>query len=164
MNYLGILILKCVSLFIRWFFALMSVSGLFSVTFSVIFAYVADITEEHERSTAYGLVRSSAMSLSVVCVWMSQDCPSALRFQVSATFAASLVTSPAIGAFLSVQYGDSLVVLLATIIAVADILFVLLVVPESLPDKMRLSSWGFPISWEQADPFAVSVSIYFSFD
>ncbi|XP_067250317.1 hippocampus abundant transcript 1 protein isoform X2 [Chanodichthys erythropterus] len=111
-----------------WFFALMSVSGLFSVTFSVIFAYVADITEEHERSTAYGLV--------------------------SATFAASLVTSPAIGAFLSVRYGDSLVVLLATIIAVADILFVLLVVPESLPDKMRLSSWGFPISWEQADPFA----------
>ncbi|XP_003199082.1 hippocampus abundant transcript-like protein 1 isoform X1 [Danio rerio] len=111
-----------------WFFALMSVSGLFSVTFSVIFAYVADITEEHERSTAYGLV--------------------------SATFAASLVTSPAIGAFLSIHYGDSLVVLLATIIAVLDILFVLLVVPESLPDKMRLSSWGFPISWEQADPFA----------
>ncbi|XP_056320186.1 hippocampus abundant transcript 1 protein isoform X2 [Danio aesculapii] len=111
-----------------WFFALMSVSGLFSVTFSVIFAYVADITEEHERSTAYGLV--------------------------SATFAASLVTSPAIGAFLSTHYGDSLVVLLATIIAVLDILFVLLVVPESLPDKMRLSSWGFPISWEQADPFA----------
>lgn len=26
------------------------------MTFSVIFAYVADITEEHERSTAYGLV------------------------------------------------------------------------------------------------------------
>uniref|UniRef100_A0A672JSP9 Si:ch211-87m7.2 n=1 Tax=Sinocyclocheilus grahami TaxID=75366 RepID=A0A672JSP9_SINGR len=112
----------------RCFFALMSVSGLFSVTFSVIFAYVADITEEHERSTAYGLV--------------------------SATFAASLVTSPAIGAFLSLRYGDSLVVLLATIIAVADILFVLLVVPESLPDKMCMSSWGLSISWEQADPFA----------
>uniref|UniRef100_A0AAR2L272 Major facilitator superfamily domain containing 14B n=1 Tax=Pygocentrus nattereri TaxID=42514 RepID=A0AAR2L272_PYGNA len=110
-----------------WYFALISVSGVFSVTFSVIFAYVADITEEHERSTAYGLV--------------------------SATFAASLVTSPAIGAYLSANYSDSLVVLVATIIAVADILFVLLVVPESLPDKMRLSSWGFPISWEQADPF-----------
>ncbi|XP_057212145.1 hippocampus abundant transcript-like protein 1 isoform X2 [Triplophysa rosa] len=110
------------------FFALVSVSGLFSVTFSVLFAYVADITEEQERSTAYGLV--------------------------SATFAASLVTSPAIGAFVSVKYGDSLVVLLATIIAVLDILFVLLVVPESLPEKMRLSSLGFPISWEQADPFA----------
>ncbi|KTF93168.1 hypothetical protein cypCar_00045768, partial [Cyprinus carpio] len=74
--------------------------------------------------------------------------------KVSATFAASLVTSPAIGAFLSLRYGDSLVVLLATVIAVADILFVLLVVPESLPDKMRPSSWGLPFSWEQADPFA----------
>ncbi|KAA0714494.1 Hippocampus abundant transcript 1 protein [Triplophysa tibetana] len=110
------------------FFALMSVSGLFSVTFSVLFAYVADITEEEERSTAYGLI--------------------------SATFAASLVTSPAIGAYVSLKYGDSLVVLLATIIAVLDILFVLLVVPESLPEKMRLSSLGFPISWAQADPFA----------
>ncbi|KAL2092875.1 hypothetical protein ACEWY4_012673 [Coilia grayii] len=112
----------------RWYFALISLSGLFSVTFSVIFAYVADITEEHERSTAYGLV--------------------------SATFAASLVTSPAIGAYLSATYDDSLVVLVATVIAVLDICFVLLVVPESLPDKMRLSSLGFPISWEQADPFA----------
>lgn len=36
---------------------MISVSGIFSVTFSVIFAYVADITQEHERSTAYGLVR-----------------------------------------------------------------------------------------------------------
>lgn len=76
--------------------------------------------------------------------------------QVSATFAASLVTSPAIGAYLSAKYGDSLVVLVATVIAVADIAFVFFVVPESLPDKMRLTSWGFPISWEQADPFAVS--------
>ncbi|XP_031426943.1 hippocampus abundant transcript-like protein 1 [Clupea harengus] len=112
----------------RWYFALISLSGLFSVTFSVIFAYVADITEEHERSTAYGLV--------------------------SATFAASLVTSPAIGAYLSATYGDSVVVLVATIIAVLDIGFVLLVVPESLPEKRRISSFGSPISWEQADPFA----------
>ncbi|KAM4616660.1 hippocampus abundant transcript 1 protein [Polymixia lowei] len=111
-----------------WYFALISVSGVSAVTFSVIFAYVADITEEHERSTAYGLV--------------------------SATFAASLVTSPAIGAYLSAKYSDSLVVLVATVIAVADIAFVFFVVPESLPDKMRLTSWGFPISWEQADPFA----------
>ncbi|KAL0978938.1 hypothetical protein UPYG_G00178150 [Umbra pygmaea] len=111
-----------------WYFAMISVSGIFAVTFSVIFAYVADITKEHERSTAYGLV--------------------------SATFAASLVTSPAIGAYLSANYDDSLVVLVATIISVVDIAFVLLVVPESLPDKMRLTSWGLPISWAQADPFA----------
>ncbi|XP_073201034.1 hippocampus abundant transcript-like protein 1 isoform X2 [Lepidochelys kempii] len=111
-----------------WYFAMISVSGIFSVTFSVIFAYVADITQEHERSTAYGLV--------------------------SATFAASLVTSPAIGAYLSASKGDNLVVLVATVVAVLDICFILLAVPESLPEKMRPASWGAPISWEQADPFA----------
>ncbi|CAH2294340.1 hippocampus abundant transcript 1 -like [Pelobates cultripes] len=111
-----------------WYFAMISVSGAFSVTFSVIFAYVADITQEHERSTAYGLV--------------------------SATFAASLVTSPAIGAYISEYYGDNLVVLVATVVALLDVCFILLVVPESLREKMRPTSWGAPISWEQADPFA----------
>ncbi|KAJ7408774.1 hypothetical protein WISP_118654 [Willisornis vidua] len=111
-----------------WYFAVISVSGVFAVTFSVVFAYVADITQEHERSMAYGLV--------------------------SATFAASLVTSPAIGAYLGRVYGDSLVVVLATAIALLDICFILVAVPESLPEKMRPASWGAPISWEQADPFA----------
>ncbi|NIG59169.1 hippocampus abundant transcript 1 protein [Pontoporia blainvillei] len=113
---------------IWWYFAVISVSGVFAVTFSVVFAYVADITQEHERSMAYGLV--------------------------SATFAASLVTSPAIGAYLGRVYGDSLVVVLATAIALLDICFILVAVPESLPEKMRPASWGAPISWEQADPFA----------
>ncbi|RXM96955.1 Hippocampus abundant transcript 1 protein [Acipenser ruthenus] len=111
-----------------WYFAVISMSGVFAVTFSVIFAYVADITQEHERSTAYGLV--------------------------SATFAASLVTSPAIGAYLSHEYGDTVVVILATAIALLDICFILVAVPESLPEKMRPASWGAPISWEQADPFS----------
>ncbi|XP_062957223.1 hippocampus abundant transcript-like protein 1 [Cynocephalus volans] len=111
-----------------WYFAMISVSGVFSVTFSVIFAYVADVTQEHERSTAYG--------------W------------VSATFAASLVSSPAIGAYLSASYGDSLVVLVATVVALLDICFILLAVPESLPEKMRPVSRGAQISWKQADPFS----------
>ncbi|XP_029469479.1 hippocampus abundant transcript 1 protein-like isoform X3 [Rhinatrema bivittatum] len=111
-----------------WYFAIISMSGVFAVTFSVIFAYVADITQEHERSTAYGLV--------------------------SATFAASLVTSPAIGAYLAWAYSDTLVVVLASGVALVDIGFILLAVPESLPEEMRPVSWGAPISWEQADPFA----------
>lgn len=66
------------------------------------------------------------------------------------------MTSPAIGAYLGRVYGDSLVVVLATAIALLDICFILVAVPESLPEKMRPASWGAPISWEQADPFAVS--------
>ena len=61
--------------FVRWYFALISMSGVFAVTYSIIFAYVADVTDPAERHHAYGLV--------------------------SATFAASLVTSPGLGAYLS---------------------------------------------------------------
>lgn len=35
---------------------MISISGVFAVTFSVVFAYVADVTDESERSAAYGLV------------------------------------------------------------------------------------------------------------
>lgn len=101
---------------------------MFAVTFSVVFAYVADVTTVEERSKAYGLV--------------------------SATFAASLVISPALGAYLGTVYSDTLVVALATAIAVLDVFFILVAVPESLSEKVRPSSWGAPISWEQADPFA----------
>ena len=76
--------------------------------------------------------------------------------QVSATFAASLVTSPALGAYLAHVYSDTLVVAIATAVAVLDVFFILVAVPESLPEKVRPSSWGAPISWEQADPFAVN--------
>ncbi|XP_034255324.1 hippocampus abundant transcript 1 protein isoform X2 [Thrips palmi] len=111
-----------------WFFAMISISGVFAVTFSVVFAYVADVTEENERSLAYGLV--------------------------SATFAASLVISPALGAYMMNAYGENLVVAVATAIALLDVFIILVAVPESLPEKVRPSSWGAPISWEQADPFA----------
>ncbi|XP_078252263.1 hippocampus abundant transcript-like protein 1 isoform X3 [Rhinoraja longicauda] len=74
--------------------------------------------------------------------------------KVSATFAASLVISPAIGAYLSSKYGDNLVVLVATVIAALDICFILVAVPESLPEKVRPASRGSPFSWEQADPFS----------
>ncbi|KAB7505624.1 Hippocampus abundant transcript 1 protein [Armadillidium nasatum] len=114
-----------------WYFALISMSGVFAVTYSIVFAYVADVTDPAERHHAYGLV--------------------------SASFAASLVTSPALGAYLSKVHSDDLVVGLATAIAVLDIFFILVAVPESLPEKLRISStstWSTPISWENADPFS----------
>lgn len=61
------------------------------------------------------------------------------------------------------KYSDTLVVALATAIAVLDVFFILVAVPESLPDKVRGSSWGAPINWEQADPFAVSFCFFFQF-
>ena len=94
---------------------MISLSGMFAVTFSVVFAYVADVTTEEERSTAYGLV--------------------------SATFAASLVTSPALGAYLSRLYSDNVVVIVATVIALIDVVFILFCVPESMPESMRAKTY-----------------------
>ncbi|CAD6194050.1 unnamed protein product [Caenorhabditis auriculariae] len=126
--------IPCLKISPWWYFSLFSISGLFSVTFSVILAYVADITDKQERSSAYGLV--------------------------SATFAASLVTSPALGAYISERHGDSVVVLLATAVAVVDIVFIVLFVPESLPSRRgpcgpssgQVSSQEV-FNWHSADPF-----------
>ncbi len=79
---------------------------------------------------------------------------------MSATFAASLVTSPALGAYLGRVYSETLVVAIATAVALLDVFFILVAVPESLPEKVRPSSWGAPISWEQADPFAVRFILF----
>lgn len=75
---------------------------------------------------------------------------------MSATFAASLVTSPAVGAYLGAMYGDSLVIALASAIALLDVFFIMVAVPESLsetrhPEIHHLSK----LSWEKADPFGV---------
>jgi len=109
-----------------WYFAMVSISGIFAVTFSVVFAYVADVTEPHERSSAYGLV--------------------------SATFAASLVTSPALGAWLEANYGEELVVAAATATAMLDVFFILVAVPESLPQHFKPASRN--LTLEQVDPFS----------
>ena len=113
-----------------WYFAMISISGVFAVTFSVVFAYVADVTDEVDRSSAYGLV--------------------------SATFAASLVTSPALGAYLEQVYSEEVVVALATAIAILDVFFILVAVPESLPEKCMASASSSrgTLTLEQVDPFA----------
>ena len=111
-----------------WFFTVFAMSGIFAVTFSVVLAYVADVTAPEERSLAYGMV--------------------------AATFAASIIFSPAIGDRLAEEYNDMLVVALATAISALDLFFILVAVPESLPEKIRNVSWGKPISWDTADPFA----------
>ena len=83
---------------------IVGLSGAFAVTFSVVFAYVSDITTEADRAAAYG--------------------------QVTATFAASLVVSPALGSLIQAHYGNSAVYVVATAIAFIDVLFIAIYVPE----------------------------------
>ncbi|XP_052848748.1 hippocampus abundant transcript 1 protein isoform X3 [Drosophila gunungcola] len=106
-----------------WFFAISAISGILGVSFSVVFAYVADVTTKDERTRSYGLV--------------------------SATFAASLVIAPALGNLIMELYGINTVILIATLVSTSNVIFVLLAVPESLPRKVRSAG----LSWKQADPF-----------
>ncbi|XP_033157607.1 hippocampus abundant transcript 1 protein [Drosophila mauritiana] len=106
-----------------WFFVISSLSGVLGVSFSVVFAYVADVTTKEERSRSYGLV--------------------------SATFAASLVIAPAMGNLIMDLYGINTVVLVATLVSITNVMFVLLAVPESLQRNVRSTG----LSWRQADPF-----------
>ena len=77
-------------------------------------------------------------------------------WQVSATFAASLVISPALGTYIETyDHGEAQVIILATMITLFNLLFIIFMVPESLQD--RRATWGTSITWEQADPFAVSL-------
>lgn len=39
-----------------WHVSIVAVSGAFAVTFSVVFAYVSDVTEPEDRSAAFGAV------------------------------------------------------------------------------------------------------------
>ena len=43
-----------------------SLSGMFAVTFSIVFAYVADITTKEDRSAAYGLVCGMAVCIGAL--------------------------------------------------------------------------------------------------
>lgn len=61
--------------------------------------------------------------------------------------------SPALGAYFNDTYGETMIVALATAIAIFDVFFILVAVPESLPEKVRQNQFS-PINWEQADPFA----------
>lgn len=106
-----------------WFFVISSISGVLGVSFSVAFAYVADVTTKEERSRSYELV--------------------------SATFAASLVIAPAMGNLIMDRYGINTVVLVATLVSTTNVMFVLLAVPETLQQNVRSTG----LSWKQADPF-----------
>ncbi|XP_017080861.1 hippocampus abundant transcript 1 protein [Drosophila eugracilis] len=112
-----------------WFFLINSISGVLGVSFSVVFAYVSDVTTKEERSRSYGFV--------------------------SATYAASLVIAPELGNLIMEIYGLNAVVFIATLISTTNVLFVLLAVPESLPRKVRSTG----LSWKQADPFLALLKV-----
>lgn len=80
-------------------------------------------------------------------------------FQITGTFGASMVFGPALGSYIMEIYNATFVVLLASLIALLNVIFIIVVVPESLPYKQR--SFINSISWKKADPFTVNAENFF---
>ena len=80
-------------------------SGMFAATFTLTFAYIADVTDSRERAPAYGLAL--------------------------ATLGLSFTVGPVTGSYIAKAYTDKAVFLVSLLFAVADVLYIILVLPES---------------------------------
>jgi len=109
------------------YFVALALSGIFSIIFSVAFAYVSDVTSESDRSLGYGLV--------------------------TAGFAASLIISPALGAGIEMLTGsENIVIISASLVGLVDVVYITLCIPESLTNSGKLKFKS--LTFKQVDPFA----------
>lgn len=104
-----------------WLFIGRVLSGITSATYPVAAAYVADVTPEDQRSSRYGIL--------------------------SASFGLGFVIGPAIGGFLG-SIDLRLPFWGAALLCLANAIYGLLVLPESLPRELRVA-----FSWKRANPF-----------
>jgi DHA1 family tetracycline resistance protein-like MFS transporter len=105
---------------LQWLFVGRVISGVTGASYGAASAYIADTTDPQERAHAFGLL--------------------------GAAFGAGFVIGPAIGGLLS-EFGPRLPFIVAACFSVANALYGLLVLPESLPKDLRI---GF--SWRRANP------------
>ena len=87
------------------FVVLLSLSGIFSSTFTLVFAYISDtVTQREERVSAYGLAL--------------------------ATFGLSFTIGPMAGGYLA-QYNTRYVFVCSLLLTVLDLLYIYAILPES---------------------------------
>jgi len=106
---------------VEWLLVGRVIGGMTAATFAAANAYVADVTPPEERAKAFG--------------WMS----SALAF--------GFLSGPVLGGFLG-EINTRLPFLVAAAITLANVLYGLLVLPESLPVERRAAR----LDWAQATP------------
>ncbi|KAH8300390.1 hypothetical protein KR018_002607, partial [Drosophila ironensis] len=92
-----------------WYFGILTVTGVFESSYFVSQAYVADVTTPQERSKSYGILE--------------------------ATDGAGNALSPLLGNFLLDALGTTFVLKFSIITGAVNILFIIFVVPESLPQR-----------------------------
>ena len=108
-----------------WLFVGRVVSGVTGASFAIASAYVADTTPEEKRGAAFGMI--------------------------GAAFGVGLVFGPGIGGMLG-AYGVQVPLYVAAALSLANALYGLFVLPESLPREHRLE-----FSWRRANPIGALV-------
>ncbi len=106
-----------------WLFVGRLVAGATSANVAAATAFIADVTGEEDRSRRFGLI--------------------------GATFGAGFVIGPAVGGLLG-GYGLRLPFYAAAAMAFVNLVYGLVVLPESLPPEQRR-----PIDWKRANPFGL---------
>jgi len=103
-----------------WLFLGRLIAGATAASYSAATAYIADVTPPAKRAQRFGLI--------------------------GAMFGLGFVGGPALGGLLG-GYGLRLPFLAAALLAGANVLYALLVLPESLPPALRR-----PVQWRRANP------------
>ena len=83
----------------------LSLSGFFSATFALTFAYISDCVDVKQRAPAYGLAL--------------------------ATFGLSFTVGPIAGSYIAAQFGEHMVFMLALILVALNILYIVFKLPET---------------------------------
>jgi MFS transporter, DHA1 family, tetracycline resistance protein len=105
------------------------IDGLTGGNISTLFAYVADVTEPAERGRIYGLLGAAG--------------------------GFGFIMGPVIGG-LAGHFSLSAPVFIAALLAMANLLWAYLALPESLPSDKRATAFG----WNHLNPFAPFVHVF----
>ena len=84
---------------------MLSISGFFSATFALTFAYISDCVDSKHRAPAYGLAL--------------------------ATFGLSFTIGPVCGSYIATNFGEHMVFLLAFVLVILNVLYIILKLPET---------------------------------
>jgi MFS family permease len=93
----------------------LSISGFFSATFALTFAYISDCVDSKHRAPAYGLAL--------------------------ATFGLSFTIGPIAGGYIAAQFGEHMVFLLALVLVAVNVLYILFKLPETAK-LVNVSAWN----------------------
>jgi MFS transporter, DHA1 family, tetracycline resistance protein len=115
-------VLMAVAPSLAWLFVGRVISGITSASYSTAMAYLSDITPAEQRAAVFG--------------------------KVGAAFGAGFILGPAIGGLLG-DLHPRLPFWVAALLGLANFLYGLLVLPESLPKERRA-----PFRWSRANPLA----------